>query len=187
MKMKNRPNGSLMKKRKRKSFNWSSIPECRMFNWAHPEMSTPSTAASIPSGTSPSLAATSLVEMSTSPTTLTLFLQLPYSSSAPISTSSLASSAAGMLSRHSHLSSTHPPALAPSFAPSSVPSSQDVVDSRILILPTTACYSERLAKTGLITIQGLDVRGVSGQVSARLGGYHTAYKKRREMTQQNRL
>ncbi|KAI5671360.1 hypothetical protein M9H77_11724 [Catharanthus roseus] len=113
---------------------WESAKEEEMVygskKRAHPEMSTPPAVASIPPGTSPASMA-SLVEMSTLlavastlPATLTSFLQLPYLSSTSTSTPSLASSTAGMSSR---------PAASSALSPA--PSSQDVVDSRILILP----------------------------------------------------
>ncbi|KAI5683157.1 hypothetical protein M9H77_04385 [Catharanthus roseus] len=61
---------------------------------AHSEMSTPPAATSISPRTS-----VSQVAMSTPPVTLTLFLQLQYSSLAPISTPSFSSSATGTSSR----------------------------------------------------------------------------------------
>ncbi|KAI5649894.1 hypothetical protein M9H77_35899 [Catharanthus roseus] len=104
---------------------------------------TASTLASIPLGTSLSLAAAStpprmsapLVAASTSPVTLTPFLELPYSSLAPTSTTS-ASSCVGMSLMPTPSSSAHLTAPAPSSAPSPARPSEGVVDSCILILPT---------------------------------------------------
>ncbi|KAI5677018.1 hypothetical protein M9H77_07968 [Catharanthus roseus] len=74
---------SSIKKRKRKSFDRSLISKCRIWyvgvrrrglTPASPvEMSTPSTPASIPSGTSPSPVAASPIEMSTPRATFTPF------------------------------------------------------------------------------------------------------------------
>ncbi|KAI5658495.1 hypothetical protein M9H77_27288 [Catharanthus roseus] len=222
MKMKKRLNGSPMKKRKRKSFNRSPIPKCECLiatyilpgtfsslavastpPWMSPSpasasipprMSTSLAAASIPLGTSLSLVATSLVETSTPPT-LTPFSQLPYSSPGIHLYSFEFIYCRGISLRHSPSSSAHPLALAPSSAPSSISSSYGVVDCHIIILPTAY---RRLVETGLIMIQGLDIRGVSGRVSARLGNYRIvtslcdvwgseAYKKRWEAAQQNQL
>ncbi|KAI5681719.1 hypothetical protein M9H77_02947 [Catharanthus roseus] len=171
--MKKRSNGSPMKKMKRKSFNHSPIPKPRMSKkGAHSEMSTPPTATSIPPGMSPSLVVASPVEMSTPPVaastpletaftpqaaastplaTLTQFSQLPYTSSAPTSTPSSASSAVGMLSRPAPSSSPRPPAPVPLSAPSLAPSSQGVVDSLILILPTADSFNKQSDYAKLIT------------------------------------
>ncbi|KAI5652433.1 hypothetical protein M9H77_29620 [Catharanthus roseus] len=63
MKIKKRENGSPMKKRKRKSFSWSPIPNMVRGSKKRAH----SAAASIPPGSSPSLMAASLVETSTPP------------------------------------------------------------------------------------------------------------------------
>ncbi|KAI5677839.1 hypothetical protein M9H77_08789 [Catharanthus roseus] len=166
MKMKKRSNRSPMKKRKRKrkSLNRSSIPKpastpvetsTTPATASIPAASTPiemsttpveksTTLASIPPGMSVSPIATSTSPGMSTPlsvgfiplATLTLFLQLPYSSLAPTSTHSLASSSAGMSSKLVPSSSVRPPVPALQPAHSPVPSSQGVVDSRILILST---------------------------------------------------
>ncbi|KAI5672744.1 hypothetical protein M9H77_13108 [Catharanthus roseus] len=113
-----------------KSFNWSPILKRRIFNWkrAHPAV------ASFPSGMSPSPIATSTplgtftppAVASIPPTTLTLFLQLPYSSLAPTSTLSFGFICCGDVIE-----------ACPFIRPLTCSFIQGVVDSPIRILPTT--------------------------------------------------
>ncbi|KAI5681307.1 hypothetical protein M9H77_02534 [Catharanthus roseus] len=86
--------------------------------------------------------------------TLTPFLQLPYSSPVPTSTPSSVSSTVGMLLRPTPSSSARLSALAPSSSthpPPSISSSQGVVDSRILILPTIGNFNKQSDCVKVIT------------------------------------
>ncbi|KAI5677525.1 hypothetical protein M9H77_08475 [Catharanthus roseus] len=136
------------------------------------EMSIPLAAASIPPRMS-----TPLVAASSPPATLTQFLQLPYSSTVSTSTP-LASSATGLSSRFAPSSSTRPLAPAAASAPSSAPSSQGVVDSHILILPTADAH---------FVEEHLSFGKVPDRMKNMLYTEFRAHKKRREMAQQNRL
>ncbi|KAI5677246.1 hypothetical protein M9H77_08196 [Catharanthus roseus] len=120
---------------------------------------TSTTLASIPPRTSLSPAAastlprtcTSPVVASTPSETLTLFPQLPYSSPAPTSTSSSASSSTEMSSRPAPSSSARPLGPAPSSVLSPTASSQGVVQSCILILPTANNFNKQSDCAKVIT------------------------------------
>ncbi|KAI5662404.1 hypothetical protein M9H77_21727 [Catharanthus roseus] len=156
MKMKNRSNGSPMKKRKRKRFNWITLFLNNFFV---------SFSASIPPWTSPSPVAASIPlgidgfyssrDIYSSDSGFYSSRDLAHSSLVPIPTPSLASSATGMSLRHSPSSSARPPTPAPSSASASVPSSQGVVDSRILILPTIDRYMFLIKCTCILTFAQL--------------------------------